>query len=151
MQPATQLAPPAPPNPTPPVASFDGDWTALAASLPRSGLIGQFMHQSELVGYGDGQFRVRVPIRQLAEPGIVTKVRDALSRHLGATVRLSVEVGAVIGTTAAAVRSRQEADTQARAQADIEGDDFVRTLLTDFDGTIIPDSVRPVGSNGETP
>ena len=118
-------------------------------SLPRSGLIGQFMHQSELIGHDDGQFHVRVPIRQLAEPGIVAKVRDALAQHLGRPVRLSVAVGAVTGTTAAAVRSKQDADTQARARADIEGDAFVRTLLTDFDGTIIPDSVRPIGPNGE--
>jgi DNA polymerase III subunit gamma/tau len=139
-----------PPADAPPPARFDGDWTALAASLPRSGLIGQFMHQSELLGHEDGQFRVRVPIRQLGEPGIVAKVRDALSQQLGRAVKLSVEVGAVTGATAASARSRQEADTQARAQADIEGDAFVRTLLTDFDGTIIPDSVRPIGSNGES-
>jgi DNA polymerase III subunit gamma/tau len=131
-------------------AAFHGDWTALAASLSSSGLIGQFMHQSELLEHAGGQFRVRVPIKQMAEPSIVAKVRDALSQHLGHPVRLAVEVGAVKGETAASVRTQQEADTQARARADIEGDAFVRTLLTDFDGTIIPDSVKPVGSNGES-
>jgi DNA polymerase III subunit gamma/tau len=151
---ASTLAPAGEADPAPnrPVApgGFDGDWAGLAASLPQSGMLGQFMHQSELLGHDGNHLRLRVPIRQLAEQGIVAKVRDALSRQLGESVRLSVEVGMVQGATAAAARSQQQADLQAQAQATIEGDAFVRTLLNEFDGTILPESVRPISSTGET-
>jgi hypothetical protein len=49
----------------------------------------------------------------------------------------------------AAERSRDQAAAMANAQATLQDDTFVRTLLTGFDGTILPDSVRPVGPNGD--
>ncbi|MEZ5727564.1 MAG: DNA polymerase III subunit gamma/tau [Burkholderiaceae bacterium] len=57
---------------------FDGDWPALARRLPLGGLAAQFMRQSELLGFADDVFRLRVPIRPLAEPGLVAKIRDVL-------------------------------------------------------------------------
>ena len=108
------------------------------------------MHQSELLGRDADGFTLRVPIRTLAEPGLVGKVRDMLATHFGQPVRLTVEVGAVRGTTVALVRSREQAEAQAQAQATIEGDAFVQTLLTGFDGTILPESVQPIAPNGES-
>jgi DNA polymerase-3 subunit gamma/tau len=133
---------------------FDGDWPGLAATvtarLGRPGLIGQFMHQSELLGQDAEGFTLRVPIRTLAETALIGKVRDILTTHFGRPVRLTVEVGAVRGTTVAQVRSREQAQAQAQAQATIEGDAFVQTLLTGFDGTILPESVQPIAPNGES-
>jgi DNA polymerase-3 subunit gamma/tau len=86
---------------------------------------------------------VRVPIRPLAEPGTVARVREALAAHFGAPVRLSAEVGAVAGQTAAAVASQQRSERLQQAQEAMESDPFVQTLLTDFGGRIIPGSVRP--------
>ena len=105
------------------------------------------MQQSELVAHDDGdglEFRVRVPVKALAEAATVGKVRDALSTHFGATVRLTVETGAVGSATAASVVSRQRAERLSEARSAIEADPFVRTLIDDFDGRIVPDSVRPV-------
>ena len=123
---------------------FDGDWPALAPLLGLSGFALQFMQQSELLARDGLSLRVRVPIRPLAEPLTVNKVRDALSAHFGAPVRLTVEVGAVGGSTAAAAASRQRAERLDQARAAIESDPFVRTLLTDFGGRIVPDSVEPI-------
>jgi DNA polymerase-3 subunit gamma/tau len=128
-------------------AAFDGDWPGLALRLPVVGLAQQFMQQSELIGHDarDGlEFRVRVPIRALAEATTVNKVRDALSARFGGTVRLVVETGAVGSATAASVVSRQRAERLDEARAAIEEDPFVRTLIDDFGGRIVPDSVRPV-------
>ncbi|HQD81490.1 MAG TPA: DNA polymerase III subunit gamma/tau [Quisquiliibacterium sp.] len=128
-------------------ASFDGDWPGLALRLPVVGLARQFMQQSELVAHDDRdglEFRVRVPVKALAEAATVGKVRDALSTHFGATVRLTVETGAVGSATAASVVSRQRAERLSEARSAIEADPFVRTLIDDFDGRIVPDSVRPV-------
>ncbi|MFZ9408006.1 MAG: DNA polymerase III subunit gamma/tau, partial [Burkholderiaceae bacterium] len=128
--------------------SFDGDWPALArtvtASLPRAGLIGQFMAQSELLEARGLNFRVRVPVKPLAEPGLLGKVREALMRHFGAPVQIQVEVGAVQGTTAAAVRNQEQAQAHAQARADIESDTFVQSLIEGFEGTILPGSIEPV-------
>jgi len=139
--------------PAPGVApAFDGDWAALAAALPRAaGMVGQFMQQSELLEHDAGHFRVRVPIKQMADAGLVGKVRDALGAHVGGAVRISVEVGPVQGETVAARRTQQRAAVQAEAQAAIEGDAFVQTLLTSFDGTIVPDSVQPIQTDGSAP
>ena len=122
--------------------SFDGDWPKLAASLPVTGFALQFMQQSELVGYEDLNFKVRVPIRPLAEAPTVGKVKDALSAFFGRPVRLAVEVGGVSGVTAAAVASQAQSERLAKAQASLESDPFVQTLISEFDGRIVPDSVR---------
>lgn len=135
-------------------AAFDGDWPALAARinarLGRAGLIGQFMTQSELLGWEGLEFRLRVPVKPLAEAALQAKVREVLSSHFGGPVTLKVDVGAVQGATAAAVRTREQAQAQSEARAAIEGDDFVKTLLAGFDGTIVPDSIRPIGPQGES-
>ena len=131
------------PSPPAPARAFDGDWPALAAALQVGGLALQFMQQSELVEADRLSFRVRVPIRPLAEPGTVARVREALAAHFGRPVRLSAEVGTVAGQTAAAVASQQRSERLQQAQEAMESDPFVQTLITDFGGRIIPGSVRP--------
>jgi len=140
--------------PAHPPLDFDGDWPGLAAAvtarLGRPGLVGQFMHQSELLGHDADGFALRVPVRPLAEPALLGKVRDALATHFGRPVRLDVQVGQVRGTTVAAVRSREQAEAHAQAQATIEGDAFVQSLLTGFDATILPESIQPLGPTGDS-
>ena len=125
-------------------AGFDGDWAALAGRVRLAGLAQQFMQQSQLIDSEGLAFRVRVPIRPLAEAAVVAKVRDALAECFGAPVRLTVEVGAVEGRTAAAVATAQRASRLEQARASLEADPFVQTLLTDFDGRIVPESVKPI-------
>ncbi|MEB2352221.1 MAG: DNA polymerase III subunit gamma/tau [Burkholderiaceae bacterium] len=126
------------------VMQFDGDWPGLAARLQVAGLVQQFMHQSELIEVDGLRFRLRVPIRALAEPGTVKRVRAALGAHFGAPVRLDVEVGRVGQDTVAAASARGRVERQVQAQAAIDADPFVRTLIEDFDGSIVPGSVRPI-------
>jgi DNA polymerase-3 subunit gamma/tau len=169
-RPAAPASPPAPApaaspaisaSPTGPVpaaatTAFDGDWTSLAAAVTaglqgRAGLVGQFMQQSELLSF-DGAtdtFTLRVPVRPLAEPALLVKVRERLAQHFGRPMKVTVDVGTVRGTTVAAVRNREQAQANAQAHANIEGDAFVQTLLTSFDGTILPDSIQPLGQPGE--
>ena len=122
---------------------FDGDWPALARALGATGLIGQFMSQSELVGFDGDRLNLRVPIKPLAEPATVARVRDRLAQHFGRPVRLQVEVGRVAGVTAASqdelARSRKLEETREA----MEADPFVKTLVADFGGRIVPESVSP--------
>jgi DNA polymerase-3 subunit gamma/tau len=152
---APAAAPAVAPGPAPaPGPGFDGDWPALAAAITarmeKPGLVGQFMQQSELLAHDAHGVRVRVPVRPLAEPALLAKVREQLVAHFGRPIAVEVEVGTVRGTTASAVRSRQRADAQAQAQATLEGDAFVQTLVTGFGGTILPESIEPIGPNGES-
>ena len=142
------------PSHAPAPLGFDGDWPGLAAAvvarLGRPGLVGQFMQQSELLSHDAEGFSLRVPVRPLAEPALTAKVRDVLAAHFGRPVRLAVEVGQVRGTTVAAVRSREQAEALAQAQAVIEGDAFVQTLISGFGGTIVPESIQPIGPTGSS-
>ena len=145
-------SPPAFPSTAPPgtvsggglAGSFDGDWAALARRLAATGLLGQFLQQSELLAFDQEGFRVRVPIRPLAEAATVTRVRELLSQHFGWPVRLQVEVGAVAGVTAARVVAQERGELLDAARESLESDPFVRSLLSDLGGRILPDSVVPV-------
>jgi DNA polymerase-3 subunit gamma/tau len=158
--PAPASAPALAPAPAPPAPAgaatlaFDGDWPGLAsavvARLEKPGLVGQFMQQTELLAHDADGFSLRVPVRPLAEPALVAKVRDVLAGHFGRPVRLTVEVGSVRGTTVASARSREQAEALALAQATIQGDAFVQTLVTGFDGTIVPESIQPIAPTGST-
>jgi DNA polymerase-3 subunit gamma/tau len=149
-------ASPTGPVPAAATTAFDGDWTSLAAAVTaglqgRAGLVGQFMQQSELLSF-DGAtdtFTLRVPVRPLAEPALLVKVRERLAQHFGRPMKVTVDVGTVRGTTVAAVRNREQAQANAQAHANIEGDAFVQTLLTSFDGTILPDSIQPLRPTGD--
>jgi len=130
-------------------ASFDGNWPAVARQLNASGLVGQFLQQSELLSVEPDCIRVRVPIRPLAEPGTVARVRERLAQHFVQPVRLQVEVGAVAGVTAARVAEQQRGERLEAARESLESDPLVQSLLSDLGGRILPDSVTPLG--GGTP
>jgi len=128
----------------PPLGAFDGDWPALARRLSATGLLGQFLQQSELLSVDGDSVRVRVPIRPLAEAGTVARVRDLLAQHFGRPVRLQVEVGAVAGVTAARVVEQERDERLEAAREALESDPFVRSLISDLGGRILPDSVVPI-------
>jgi DNA polymerase III subunit gamma/tau len=122
---------------------FDGDWPSVVARVRVGGMAAQCLQQSVLLGFAGSHFRIRVPIRALAEPATVNRAREALSVHFGQAIRLTVEVGAVDGPTAASLAGEAQAERQAQATRSIESDPFVRTLIEDFDGRIVPGSIRP--------
>ncbi len=126
------------------VRSFDGNWPALANVITLSGFAQQFLLQSELLEQDDFMFRVRVPIKALSEASTVNKVRDALAAYFGRPVRLVVELGAVSGVSAAVLVKKHSDERNARAQESIESDPFVQTLINEFGGRVLPESVRSI-------
>jgi len=118
------------------------DWPALARSLNLGGRLGQFMRQSECISASKTTFKLRVPIAPLADQSVVDRAQQAVSEYLGRTITLEVSVGTIEGDTAA---GRDRADEQlrlAQARETIEADPFIQTLLEEFDGQIVPDSIR---------
>jgi DNA polymerase III subunit gamma/tau len=137
------------------IRSFDGDWPLLAKRVKLLGFAQQFMQQSQLVstepldpvGY---VFKVRVPLKILADLTNVNKVKDALTLYFGQPVRVVAEVGTVEAGTAAHVVAEQKAQAQEQAESSIADDLFVQGLQKEFGATIVPGSVAPNGSSGNS-
>jgi DNA polymerase III subunit gamma/tau len=128
--------------------TFDGDWPNLARQLRLIGFAQQFMQQSQLVSCESNDpgytFKVKVPIKILAEFANVNKVKDALTNYFGQPVRVVAEVGTVETGTAAHVVASEKAEAQASAEAAIENDSFVQGLQKEFGATIVPGSIAPL-------
>jgi DNA polymerase-3 subunit gamma/tau len=126
-----------------PGITLDRDWPALARSIGLTGRPGQFLLQSQLERIDGNCLHLRVPIDQLAEAGVVDRVTEALQSHLPGA-RLSVAVGRIDGDTGAIKVAQEQEERLEQARSSLESDPFVRTLLSDFDAIILPDSVRPI-------
>ena len=137
-------------TPLPPAVSlaplgYGEDWPTLAASLPLTGIAYQLAFNSELTACEGDELTLRVPVPQYADAAQVAKLKAALDAKLGTPVRLSVSVGPA-RRTAAAAEAAARARRQQEAEREIEADPFVRTLIREFDATIVPGSIRPLST-----
>jgi DNA polymerase III subunit gamma/tau len=127
---------------------FDGDWPNLAKQLRLMGFAQQFMQQSQLMSCESNSpgytFKVKVPIKILAEFANVNKVKDALTNYFGQPIRVVAEVGTVEAGTAAHAVASEKAEAQASAEAAIENDSFVQGLQKEFGATIVHGSIAPL-------
>jgi DNA polymerase-3 subunit gamma/tau len=122
---------------------FDGNWPVLVTRLPVQGLPRQLAAQAELIGFDGDTFRLRVPNRTLADANNIERLRNGLSQHFGRSLRISVEVGATAGPTAAGIAEQARADRQRRAEESIRNDPTVQQLIQQFGAQIDPSSIRP--------
>jgi len=124
------------------LTTFDGDWPALAASLPIRGLAQQLAYQSELVAVEGVTMRLRVPLPPLTEANVVERLEAALTEHFGTPVRVVCDIGAA-RATAAAVDAEQRAQRQRNAEEAIAANPFVQALVRDFAAQVVPGSIQP--------
>ncbi len=139
---------PKPMAPTPmPSLNWDGNWPALAASLPLRGVAQQLAQQSELLKCEDTgggvQLLLRVPVETLCSAGSIDKLVSALTEHFGKPARVTTEIGAVEQTANAHATAEREA-RQRQAEESLQSDPFVQTLMREFGATIVPGSVKPI-------
>jgi DNA polymerase-3 subunit gamma/tau len=71
------------------------------------------------------------------------KLEQALSQFIGSPARIQVSVGAATDATPAAQQQRDKRAGIERAEAAINDDPFVQTLIADFGAVIIPDTIQP--------
>ncbi|HCY64547.1 MAG TPA: DNA polymerase III subunit gamma/tau [Oxalobacteraceae bacterium] len=130
-----------------PALKWNGDWPTLAAGLPVRGVAQQLAQQSELLECDAGGnavvFHLRVPLETLCAAGSVDKLAAALTEHFGKTARVTTEIGAVEQTANAAAEA-ERAERQRQAEATMQSDPFVQTLMREFGATIVPGSIRPI-------
>ncbi len=123
--------------------AFDGNWPALVERLKISGMVRELATRSELIAADGDHFRLRVPIKALAEAGNLERLKAALAQHFGRAIRVTVEVGATSGPTAAGIAEQARAEKQKRAEEAIYADPFVKELIENFGATVDPASIKP--------
>ena len=111
------------------------DWMGFTRAL--SGGVKQLAAQCTVVGHTPEVLRLRLmeAHRPLLE-SFGEKLRGALRERLGATMRIEFEFGDTGGAAPAEVAEQERRQRQAEAEAAIQADPFVRSLLDAFGGRI---------------
>jgi len=122
----------------------DLSWPALVQKLKLAGMPRELALRSELVSREGDHFRLRVPVKTLLESGNEARLRAALTEYFGRPIRISAEIGATRGPTAAGLNEEARAQRQRRAEESIYSDPFVRELIENFGASVDPASIKPI-------
>ncbi|MDT7929094.1 DNA polymerase III subunit gamma/tau [Tepidimonas sp.] len=161
--PAEKKTPPAPPPAHEPAAAavqalashpvdsppLGDEWERIVLALETGGhvqaLARELALQSELVDRQAHAWRLRVPQATLAQDTPRERLRVALAQTLGLpeSWQLTVEVGPAPDSPAQRRAAARQARQQA-AEAAIQGDPLVQSLMRDWGATIVPGSIQPV-------
>ncbi|MES2259694.1 MAG: DNA polymerase III subunit gamma/tau [Pseudomonadota bacterium] len=130
-----------------PELDWDGNWPALAASLPLRGVAQQLAMQAELIecvadGTHSAQFRVRVPIETWRTPPNVEKLSNALTERFARPVRVETELGPAWYTASAEAQAHRAA-CQRAAEETVANDPFIKSMIRDFGAFVVPGSIVP--------
>jgi DNA polymerase III subunit gamma/tau len=130
-----------------PAAQPGGDlpWPELVAKLKLAGMPRELALRSELVAREADHLHLRVPVKTLLESGAEARLRAALTEYFGRPIRISAEIGATRGATAAGLNEEARAQRQRRAEESIYSDPFVRELIENFGASVDPASIKPIG------
>ncbi len=129
-------------------APFNGNWPAFVSSLNLVGLAGMLAKQCEFKSFNNGVLELVLPSthRHLADKSYQEKLKAELTPRLGANVRLNIIIGGIVGTSLAAHEDRERSQQQLAAEAEIDGDPFIKQLKQDFGADVVRSSIRPANS-----
>jgi DNA polymerase-3 subunit gamma/tau len=129
-----------------PPGAKEGDlpWPELVQKLKLAGMPRELALRSELVSREADHVRLRVPVKTLLESGAQERLRAALSEYFGRPIRISAEIGATRGPTAAGLNEEARAQRQRHAEESIYSDPFVRELIENFGASVDPASIKPI-------
>ncbi|HEY4039548.1 MAG TPA: DNA polymerase III subunit gamma/tau C-terminal domain-containing protein, partial [Burkholderiaceae bacterium] len=120
-------------------------WPDLVQQLKLAGMPRELALRSELIAREGDHFKLRVPVKTLLESGAEARLRAALTEYFGRPIRISAEIGATRGPTAAGLNEEARAQRQRRAEESIYSDPFVRELIENFGASVDPTSIKPIG------
>ncbi len=144
---------PAPAAPGPTALAVDAsagealaDWSAIIPLLDLQGAPRQLASQCALRSREGAIWRLALDPRSvsLRTKALEEKLAQALSRYVGAPVRLEIELAATPPSTPARLQEQVEAERQAQARAAFDTDPTVGALRERFGATVLADSVRPI-------
>jgi DNA polymerase-3 subunit gamma/tau len=76
-------------------------------------------------------------------PNYQEKLTSAITQYFAKKIKLEFSIGGS-GNTPAKQISAEKAQAQAGAESAIEEDAFIQALISDFDASIIPNSIKPI-------
>lgn len=123
-----------------------GDWHAVLRRLELGGMVRELAQHCEWGGLDGERLMLRLSRshRHLLEmnPGLTTRIADALTVCAGRAFRVHVEAGEISGATPAQRDAAERQVRHAEAVAALESDPFVRELKDRFDARLVEASVK---------
>ena len=157
-QQALTTAPPPPPPPSPATQApteahrptrlelgpqLLEQWPRLAAELPLSGMAQQLATQSACQDVQQDMVCLVVPTQALTQGSHVKRLAEVLSEQAGYEVKLQVSVGDISpGSSAQSIADAQAQQRQQAAEQIVSQDSFVKALIEDFGGHVVPGSIK---------
>ncbi len=129
--------------------NFDGNWRALVEKSLKLGLARALAQNCEMISYDENSINLRVAAsnKHLVSASYQEKLSSAINQHFGKRIKLSVEISGeahIEINTPAKQSAVEKATIQSSAEESIMQDSFVKDLLSQFDATIIPNSIKPI-------
>ncbi len=121
------------------------DWSTTLAQLEIGGAVRQLASHCAYAGRDGAVVRLSLdPAQQaLRTTALVEKLAQALTRHLGETVKVEIGIAQSEPDTPARAQDRDTEARLAAARRSLEEDPTVRAFRDKFGATIKPDSIRP--------
>jgi DNA polymerase-3 subunit gamma/tau len=140
---------PAEPAATTATPTAAGDWHQIVAGLQLSGMMHQLVAHCVMQELTDDQIHLALATTSapLLNKEREASLREALVAYFGRPLKLQIEIKDSEGESPAAREVRLQAERQAAAEAAIESDPNVQSILDAFDGQVRPNSVQPTETN----
>lgn len=130
----------------PPATGIAARWLEIVPSLGLSGLTQSIAAHCQLVAIDDATWSLHLDPGHSAlyNENHRLRLQQALCDHTGEAVTIVVEVLAPTQETPAIAAARRKVARQKEAEASIQGDPLVQSLLNQFAAQICDDSIRPL-------
>ncbi|MBU1396597.1 MAG: DNA polymerase III subunit gamma/tau [Gammaproteobacteria bacterium] len=125
------------------------DWLTVVGELRLGGMAKMLADHCELVSQAGNAVTLCVgeAHKHLLDRAYQDKLITALRDKYGATLAVTIEIGAAADKTPQQVRTRIKQARQAEAVAAIESDPFVRELVDQLGGQLDATSIQPLGES----
>ena len=140
--PSAAVAPPPPISKAPRDLS---DWPALIEAAGLKGPVGQLALHASLVAIEDGVVRLGLKLvhEHFSAPPLVAIMEQKLSALLGRPLKVRFEKVAGAVDAPAEIAERDRSTRQRAAEESLAGDPGVQSLLREFGGRLVSDSIKP--------
>jgi len=127
------------------------NWPALIEAAGLKGPVGQLAQHASLVSIDNGVVRLLLkPMHEhFNSPPLAAMLEQKLAALLGRPIKLRFEKGADQETPAEAAQ-RERASRQRAAEESLAGDPQVQSLLREFGGRLVNESIRPESAANRT-
>jgi DNA polymerase-3 subunit gamma/tau len=134
-----------------PAAVDLNDWTSLIDAAGLKGTVGQLARHSSLVAIDASV--VRLSLKPMHEhfnlPAVAATLEQKLSALLGRPLKVRFEKTTGAHEVPAEAAQRERSERQLAAEESLAGDPGVQSLLREFGGRLVGESIRPE-TNGKT-